>query len=133
MSCSTHSGYRNSGEYISDTESTVCSEGSPRRSTFSLHKFVQSLSRRKLSNPENNAKLPQYHGRRRGGVMVGNPDDKDAFHVAARHKNEDALALLIWSGADKSGVDRQNKTALQVAKEVNKNGSHDRIIELLAA
>lgn len=84
-----------------------------------------------MSNPENKMKkLPTYHGRRRGGVCI--PSD-DAFHVAARHNNEGALALLIWSGADKSGVDSQNKTALQVAKESNKNGSHTRIIEMLAA
>lgn len=89
MSCSTHSGYRNSGEYISDTESTVCSEGSPRRSTFSLHKFVQSLSRRKLSNPENNAKLPQYHGRRRGGVMV----DETCLQSNKQSKNITVIRL----------------------------------------
>lgn len=143
MSCSTHSGVRGNSGYVSDTDtSTVCSDSSPRvrrdsASSFSLHKFVQSLSRRKMStcnhllHPDKHHKLPVYHGRRRGGVCQAL--GADAVHVAAQHNDADALALLIWSGADKTCVDANNKTALQVAKESNKNGSHTRIIEMLAA
>jgi len=129
MNTTTSTRSRSNSGYLSD-DSTTCSVSSRRGSFESFRRVLGSLHRRKHCDSEP-IKLPDYHNKRRGAVCQA--ISGDALHNAAQHNNEDALALLIWSGADTERLDANGKSALQVAKESNRQGSHHSVIEMLKA
>jgi len=57
---------------------------------------------------------------------------KFALHTAAKHKNEEMVALLVKCGADRHALDSKGQTPKQVAEKMNKDGSHEDVISLLS-
>lgn len=54
------------------------------------------------------------------------------IHVAAQDNNADIVRALLECGADRKAKNGSGKTALDVAKKLNKNGSHDAVIAALS-
>eukprot|EP00418_Pyrodinium_bahamense_P079640 CAMPEP_0179051174 /NCGR_PEP_ID=MMETSP0796-20121207/21110_1 /TAXON_ID=73915 /ORGANISM="Pyrodinium bahamense, Strain pbaha01" /LENGTH=229 /DNA_ID=CAMNT_0020747709 /DNA_START=48 /DNA_END=737 /DNA_ORIENTATION=+ len=54
------------------------------------------------------------------------------LHVAVRAADAQAVGLLLWAGADKTLQDSAKRTPLALAQKLNKNGSHEHVIDTLA-
>jgi len=54
------------------------------------------------------------------------------LHVAVRAADAQAVGLLLWGGADKTLQDSAKRTPLALAQKLNKNGSHEQVINSLA-
>jgi len=68
-------------------------------------------------------------------IVVGSSTESFSYplHTAVTANNQKAVEVLIWAGADKSLVDSSLMTPLALARNLDTEGSHSRIIELLTA
>jgi len=56
---------------------------------------------------------------------------KFPLHTAAKHNNEDIIAMLLMCGVDKYALDSKKQTAHEVATKLNKKGSNEMILARL--
>lgn len=56
---------------------------------------------------------------------------KFPLHTAAKHNNEDMIAMLLMCGVDKYALDSKKQTAHEVATKMNKHGSNEMILARL--
>jgi len=56
---------------------------------------------------------------------------KFPLHTAAKHNNEDMIAMLLMCGVDKYALDSKKQTAHEVATKMNKKGSNEMILARL--
>jgi len=56
---------------------------------------------------------------------------KFPLHTAVKHRQQEIIGMLLLIGAQKDVKDSKGQTPLQLAAKLNKNGSHDQIVDML--
>jgi len=105
-----------------------CLEQASRREqlrTFLTGAGFQEVNERKYSK---NSVLQASSFSRMVGVDYAYP-----LHVAVLGNNAAAVELLLWGGADRAARDSKKVTPLALAKSLNINGSHKKVIAALKA
>jgi len=73
----------------------------------------------------------EVNGKKNIGVGSSTKSFSYPLHTAVTANNEKVVEVLLWAGADKSLTDSSRMTALALARKLDTEGSHRRIIELL--
>jgi len=73
----------------------------------------------------------EVNGKKNIGVGSSPKSFSYPLHTAVTANNEKAVEVLLWAGADKSLADSSVMTPLALARNLDTEGSHKRIIELL--
>mmetsp|Transcript_54949 Transcript_54949/g.154141 ORF Transcript_54949/g.154141 Transcript_54949/m.154141 type:complete len:203 (-) Transcript_54949:72-680(-) len=55
------------------------------------------------------------------------------LHAAVRANNADAVAALLWAGADRSKRDSHGRSPAELARSLTRGDSHTKVLEVLTA
>jgi len=87
-----------------------------------LRRFLASAGFRGVNEP-----------RSRGGLLPFSRNLSFPLHTAVKACDAEIVELLVWAGADRSKRDAQQATALELARRLDRRGSHAAIISALEA